>query len=351
MSYKLTRRAFIHRAQGIALATPFLTLLGCSDEEAVGLVSLGGKTMGTTYDIKLENPPQDLDQTALAREIGDILLAVDRRMSTYRTDSELSRFNTAAGGSWTPVSADTWTVIDEALRVSRLTAGAFDPTVGPIVDLWGVGAGGTGEPSVPPQGDIDAARAVAGYTGIELRRDPSAVTKQAPGIRLDLSGVAKGFGVDRVATHLQARGLDNFLVEVGGELRASGQGPGGRPWRVGIEKPTEASSDVQRIVDLKEEAVATSGNYRIFFERDGQRYSHIVDPRSGRPVDHDLASASVVAASAMEADALSTALLVLGADAGMKLASENDIAAFFVTGRRGGFATASSPAFAARFEA
>ena len=349
MPYELSRRDFIHRAQRVALATPFLSLLGCSGEEAAGLVSLGGKTMGTTYSVKLAAPPQDLDQTALAREIGDILQTVDRRMSTYRPDSELSRFNVAAAGTWMPVSNDTWAVIDEALRVSRLTDGAFDPTVGPIVDLWGFGPG-AGEPRVPPPGEIEAARAFAGFARIETRGDPAAVAKRDSGIRLDLSGVAKGFGVDQVAEHLQARGFGDFLVEVGGELRAGGRGPGGRPWRVGIEKPSEASSDLQRVVDLEREALATSGNYRIFFERDGQRYSHIVDPRSGRPVDHDLASASVVAASAMEADALSTALLVLGADAGMDLARAHGIAAFFVTGGRGGFAQASSPAFEARFK-
>ena len=350
MGQRLTRRDFIHKAQGVALATPFLSLAGCGDERAGGLISLGGETMGTSYSVKFRDLPRGLDRAALAGEIDDILETVNRQMSTYRPDSELSRFNGTAAGIWTPLSDDTRSVIEEALRISRLTAGAFDPTIGPVVDLWGFGPGGKQE-SPPGSKDLAAAREAVGFAKIETRRDAPAASKQDAGVRLDLSGVAKGFSVDKLAEHLEARGIGNYLAEVGGELRASGQGPEERPWRVGIEKPTAMPGDLQRVVDLNGEALATSGNYRIFFQWDGRHYSHIINPRTGRPVDHELASATVVAATTMEADALSTSLLVLGPEAGMKLATEQDIAAFFITGNGGSFAEMASPAFERRIKA
>ena len=349
MGDTLSRRDFIHQAQSVALATPFLSLLGCSDD-ARDLLSLDGQTMGTSYSVKIADAPRGIDVGALAGELDGLLETVNRQMSTYRPDSELSRFNASAAGTWIPVSIDTCSVINEALRVSHLTDGALDPTVGPIVDLWGFGPGGVPR-HVPSSEKIAAARAAVGFAKTETRADAPALIKHEPGVRLDLSGVAKGFGVDKVAEHLTARGIGNYLAEIGGELRSSGRGAGGRPWRVGIERPTEVLGDLQRVVDLNNAALATSGNYRIFFDRDGHRYSHIVNPRSGRPVDHDLASATVVAATTMEADALSTALLVLGPEAGMRLAAEHEIAAFFITGRGESLSERSSPAFQRRFKA
>lgn len=348
MVQSLSRRKFIGHAQGVVLATPFLSLMGCS-EAAQDLVTLSGETMGTTYSVKLVDLPRDTDRNAIAREIEEILETVNRQMSTYRPESELSRFNAADAGIWVPTSNDTRSVIDEALRFSRLTRGAFDPTVGPIVDLWGFGSG-RDEPQLPSSEDVAALQEIVGFSKIETRFNGSAVSKQASGVRLDLSGIAKGFGVDKVAERLEQQGVDNYLVEVGGELRSKGNGPGGQPWRVGIERPTGVPGDLQQVVELKGEALATSGNYRIFFERDGRRYSHIINPRTGRPVDHNLASATVVAPTTMEADALSTSLLVLGPDAGMELAVEQDIAAFFIIGNGETFSAMPSPAFARRFK-
>ena len=344
MTRKLTRRDFFGRARNVAMATPFLSLMGCSDDGDHELLSLGGETMGTTYSVKLVNVPPSIDTTALAREIEGLLETVNRQMSTYRPDSELARFNGAAAASWTPISSDTRVVIDEALRVSRLTGGAFDPTIGPIVDLWGFGPA-PGLDQVPSSDAIAARRAAVGFAKVATRAEPAAVTKHAAGVHLDLSGVAKGFGVDKVAEHLDGRGLENYLVEVGGELRVSGTGPSGGAWRVGIEKPTPLPGDLQRVVELKRHALATSGDYRLFFERDGRRYSHIIDPGTGRPVDHNLASATVIAPTTMEADALSTSLLVLGPVVGMTLAVEHDIAAFFIAGAGETLTATASPAF------
>ena len=348
MASTQSRRDFIGHAQKAALATPFLSLAGCFDDRSDELISFGGETMGTTYHVKLAEPRQAIDVNALAKEIDGVLSTVDRQMSTYLPSSELSRFNDAKAESWTSISADTLTVVEESRRLNLLTGGAFDPTVGPIVDLWGFGPGG-GQERLPSEGEIDAANAVVGFAKVESRIGAKpAIRKHASGVRLDFSGVAKGFGVDKVAELLARTGIENYLVEVGGELRASGLGPGRRPWRVGIEKPTLASDDVQQVTDLGGEALATSGNYRIFFERDGQRFSHIVNPGTGRPVAHDLASVSVIAATTLEADALSTSLLVLGPEDGMALATKEGIQAYFIVGRSGSFEGLASPAFTHR---
>ena len=351
MPTKLSRRDFIHHAQGVALATPFLSLIGCSD--AGDLLSLGGKSMGTSYSIKLAALPPGIDADALAVEIDGILETVNRQMSTYRPDSELSRFNAAPAGVQMPISQDTRLVIDEALRISRLTGGAFDPTIGPVVDLWGFGPDESRE-NPPSSEDIFAARATVGFAGVETTSasgsDNPTVSKLDSGIRLDLSGVAKGFGVDKVAAHLETRGILDYLVEVGGELRGRGHGLEGRPWRVGIEKPTSLPGDLQRVVELDGAALATSGDYRLFFEHDGRRYSHIIDPATGRPVDHDLVSVTVVAATTMEADALSTSLLVLGPEAGMQLAEKHGIAAYFIASQGDSLDDRASSAFASRFK-
>ncbi len=347
MARARTRREFIDGVRGVALATPLLSLVGCGDEPVDEVLSFGGGTMGTTYSVKLAGGAAGLDADVLRDEVQSLLDGVDRRMSTYRADSELSRFNAAEAGRWMPVSTDTFAVVERSRAVHGLTAGAFDPTVGPIVDLWGFGPGG-GRDVVPPAEQIADAAVAVGLDRVESRDDEPAIRKQVAGVRLDLSGVAKGFAVDLVAEHIERAGAEDYLVEVGGELRAGGHGPGGRPWRVGIEKPTLAANDMQHVVHLGGEAMATSGNYRIFFERDGRRYSHIVNPRTGRPVEHDLASVTVLAPTTLEADALSTSLLVLGAEDGMALAAEHDIAAFFIRGGEGSFEETASPAFTRR---
>ena len=347
MAWVLPRREFISQAQRMALATPFLSLAGCGDDGAGDLISFGGATMGTTYSVKLVRSPQHNDPDLLAHDVAGLLESVNQRMSTYLASSELSRFNGASPENSTAISTDTLTVISESKRLHHLTGGAFDPTVGPLVDLWGFGPEG-GEQSVPSSRKIRAAAETIGFAKVESDPGSSTLHKHAPGTRLDLSGVAKGFAVDKVAEHLNAAGIENYLVEVGGELRASGHGVGERPWRVGIEKPDPAYGAVQHVVHLGSEALATSGNYRIFFEQAGRRYSHIIDPKTGYPVEHDLASVSVIAATTLEADALSTSLLVLGPKAGMKLAEEEEIQAFFIVGGDGGFEELTSPAFSRR---
>jgi len=344
MAWILPRREFMSRAKEIALATPFLSLAGCSEGDTDDLISFEGATMGTTYSVKLVDLPEKVDSNILARDISSLLESVNQRMSTYLPNSELSRFNNAKPESPMVISGDTLTVIGESERLHHLTKGAFDPTIGPLVDLWGFGPR-SGKQEVPSPRKIRAAAETIGFSKIESDRTTSAVHKQALDTRLDLSGVAKGFAVDKVAEHLNAAGIKNYLVEVGGELRASGFGLSERPWRVGIEKPVPDYGAVQHMVHLGTEALATSGNYRIFFEQAGRRYSHIIDPKTSHPVEHDLASVSVIAATTLEADALSTSLLVLGPEAGMKLAEEHNIQAFFIVGGGDSFDELASPAF------
>ena len=347
MTPAVSRRKLIARSGCLALATPFLSLVGCDGGDTDDVLSFGGPTMGTSYTIKLAGIGAAHDADALARDVADILEGVNQLMSTYLPESELSRFNAADAAMWTPVSDETLMVIEQSRRLYEVTGGAFDPTVGPVVDLWGFGPKGR-QDQIPSAEKIAGAADRVGLAKVAVRRDQPALRKDVAGVQLDLSGVAKGYAVDLVADYLSGQGIANYLVEVGGELRASGAGSAGRPWRVGIEKPAVASSAIQHIVDLGEEALATSGNYRIFFERDGHRYAHIIDPGTGRPVSHDLASVTVIAATSLEADALSTALLVLGHEDGLALAEEQDIAAYFIRGGDGAFETTMSPAFSRR---
>lgn len=345
MASTLSRRGILRGAKGFALATPFLSLAGCDEEDSWRpTATIAGATMGTNYSVKITHLPPSLDRRALRTAIEQRLETVNRQMSNWRAESEISLFNAGQSSSWAGVSPDTLAVIEEALRVSRLSDGAFDPTIGPLVDLWGFGPASAGR-QVPPHGRIQEALGKIGFRHVRTRRVPAAVTKNRPDIEVDLSGIAKGFAVDKLAEHLEEQGVFHYLVEIGGELRARGLSPRRRAWRIGVERPIAGRRAIQRIVALDGGAIATSGNYRIFFEDDSARYSHIIDPRSGEPVDHELASVTVIGRSTMQADALSTALMVLGPDAGYELALRKEIAALFIVKGRKSFAEVSSPAF------
>lgn len=341
----LSRREILRGAKGVALATPFLSLSGCDEEDfRRPATSITGATMGTSYSVKITKRPPNLDLRALRAAIEQRLETVNRQMSSWRAESEISLFNAQASSSWTGASADTLAVIEEAMRISRLSDGAFDPTVGPLVDLWGFGPASASR-QVPPDGEIQEALGRIGFRHVRTRKEPAAIGKRRSDIEIDLSGIAKGFAVDRLAEHLEEQGVTDYLVEIGGELRGRGLSPRRRAWRIGVERPIAGRRAVQRIVALDGGAIATSGNYRIFFEYDAARYSHIIDPRRGAPVDHELASVTVISPSTMQADALSTALMVLGPDAGYELASREGIAALFIVKDGQDFAEVGSPGF------
>ena len=307
-----------------------------------------GPTMGTTFAVRVvADDLGDARVATLRTTIEQTLAGIDERMSTYRPESEVSRFNRAHTTDPFRVSADTLAVLRHALEISELTDGAFDVTVGPLVDAWGFGP--AGEPSaLPTERDIERLRRRVGFRQLRIEPATSSLRKLVPQLSCDLSALAKGYAVDRVAERLRAEGLGSYLVEVGGEVRAGGLSPRGDAWRVGIERPGPGPPAVQRLVRLRDRALATSGDYRNYYEVAGRRVSHTIDPRSGRPVDHGLASVSVVDPLCVRADAIATALGVLGPDAGYELAVAQGWAALLIVRRDDGtLRERETPAFTA----
>jgi thiamine biosynthesis lipoprotein len=293
------------------------------------LVQFAGDTMGTTYTVKAIRVPEEVTVEALKTQVDQLLADINRQMSTYDPASELSRFNRRQTTEWVDASPELLTVLEAAMQVSRLSDGAFDVTVGPLVNLWGFGPQ-RGDDQVPPDAAVAEALARVGYERVHLRTSPGAIRKERADVYVDLSAIAKGYAVDRIADYLDSRGIVNYLVEIGGELRGRGQNPQSTAWRIAIERPSPGERAIQRIVELADRGIATSGDYRNFFQLDGKRYSHTIDPRTGRPVRHELASVTVLNDSAMEADAMATALLVMGPERGFRLAQQQELAALFI---------------------
>ena len=285
--------------------------------------------MGTTFKVSVVEPDETLDTVALEADIVAALTRVDEIASTWREDSELSRFNTDRSIDWIIVSTEFCTMLDDAFAVSAATGGAFDVTVGPYVNLWGFGpVGDVAEP--PADTAIDALAGSVGYDKIELDCGEGLVRKDDADMYVDLSGWAKGHAVDELAAVLDERGIANYLVEIGGELRARGHNSEALEWAIAVEAPSTTKRVPQAIVRLTDTSLATSGDYRNFFAHDGASYSHTIDPRTGRPVTHTLAAVTVVHESAAYADAMATALLVLGPADGPELARELGLAAYFL---------------------
>lgn len=310
--------------------------VGCSSKPEV--IELSGTKMGTTYNITVvadQLPPDDLHQ-----RIDNLLSLVDNSMSTYKTDSELSRFNRMAVGQEMQISEDFARVLQISHDVWQRSGGAFDPTIGPLVDLWGFGPTVT-DNTAPSTQQLSLAVRNIGFQNLIL--DDLSLSKTRP-VQLDLSAVAKGYAVDLVADMLEMLGLPDYLVEIGGEIRASGSNPNGQIWRVAIEEPALISS-VNRIIPVAESAVATSGDYRNYFEQEGIRYSHILDPRSGSPIKHNLASVTVLSNSCAEADAWATAFLVMGAEPSLQLAEQLKLPVYLLTKEGDTFKVANSEAF------
>lgn len=309
------------------------------------LASLGGATMGTTWSVRLA-APEGADLHALHALIQRTLDRVVAQMSTWEADSDLSRFNRAAPGTWQALPHDFAQVMACALRIAHDSQGAFDPAIGALVQAWGFGAGG-GQPCVPTDSRLDAARARPRVAQLAMRGPPHALF-QPGGVQLDLSAIAKGYAVDLLVQTLRGRGIDQALVEVGGELRGQGRKPDGAPWRVLVETGADEHSTLPpRVLALDGIAVATSGDRWHRFEHDGTRYAHTLDPRSGRPVAQAAAAVTVIASTAMEADAWATALTVMGAGEGLEFAKARSLAARFVVQSAHGMQERMTDAFAA----
>ena len=328
----------------VLLAIVALGASSCDLGQRRPQLELTGATMGTSYSIKLPSPPETLQVNLLEQDIVETLAQVEQLASTYSPESELSGFNTSESTSWYPVSSELCEAIDDALAVSRETDGAFDITVGPLVNLWGFGPGDV--VFQPPTDEaIFNAMSNVGYTMLESDCSVPAIRKQKANLYVDLSGWAKGYAVDRVATRLDDYALTDYLVEIGGEVRLRGLNSENLTWAIAIEEPVGAGRSVQTVVRVADGAVATSGDYRNFFEYEGQRFSHAIDPRSGWPVSHSLASVTVIHPSCATADAMATALLVLGPESGPALAEHLGIAATFLLRGSDGIEQVSSSAF------
>jgi len=280
---------------------------------------LTGRTMGTTYSVKVVTGYFG-SIAGLQEKIDRRLEAINHSMSPYLQDSEISRFNRfQQTGEEFRISADFLQVMKTAAQVYELSGGAWDGTVNPLVDLWGFGRAGR-RSQVPAAGKISELLGDVGFDKIEIR-DSGALIKRQASVTLDLSSIAKGFGVDQVAAVVRDAGFTDFLVEIGGEVLAAGVRPDDRPWRVGINRPKPAAGfdEVYKVVSLKDQAFATSGDYRQFFVQDGRRYSHIIDPKTGYPVAHRVVSVSILARNCTLADGLATAVMVMGAERGLAL--------------------------------
>lgn len=288
--------------------------------------------MGTSWSVLIANPIASYDQDVLQSEIENVLLEVNRQMSTYDPSSEISQFNQSDElNTWFPVSDLFAVTTSRALGFSEISSGAFDPTVGPLVNLWGFGPVTESDTS-PTDEVVDETKAQIGSSVVSVRAPEAdggaAILKREPR-RLDLSAIAKGLGVDEIYTLLDDQGYANFLVEIGGEVRVKGD-KDGLGWKIAIEKPIKGERVIEQVLSLKNVAVATSGDYRNYREIDGVAYSHTIDPSTGRPVTHQLASVTVADLECAMADGWATTLLVLGPDKGYELAESQKISAMFI---------------------
>lgn len=320
----------------------FALLAGCSSP-APEISEFNGESMGTTWSVKVSAMPAGLEPRQVADHIQAALDGVNQSMSTYLATSELSRFNQAPSGTRMQVSPALFDVMRKSVEVWRLSQGTFDVTVGPLVNLWGFGP--QGRPSVVPD---EAAQRQAwtrvGTDALTLHTETLELEKHKD-LYVDLSAIAKGYGVDRVAEALENLGIRRYLVEVGGEMRAGDPKSPDEPWRVAVEKPWTGARTVERVFAVSRLAMATSGDYRNYFEVNGKRYSHTIDPRTGRPIDHALASATVIAPTCAEADAWATAMMVLGPDQALAVARANHLAVYLLVKVGDGFEARSSAAF------
>lgn len=330
-----------HLTQWLVISTVVLVLTACGNEK-LPVVHLHGDTMGTTYNVKYVVKEKQQAVEGLQSKIDTRLQRINALMSTYDPESELSRFNQNRFTKPFAVSAETRKVVTEALRLSQLSEGALDITVGPLVNLWGFGPNKRPE-KVPSDEQIAQ---VSEYVGAQkLRVTEQGLQKTHPQVYVDLSTIAKGYGVDEIAAILEKHDIHDYLVEIGGEMRVKGQRGDGSGWLIAIEKPVSSERAVQKILSVGTNAIATSGDYRNYYEQDGVRYSHLIDPRTGKPITHNLVAVTVVDPSSMTADGLATALNVMGWDAAKALAEEQDLAVLLIRHHDGEFEEYLSAAF------
>ncbi len=313
---KISRRSFMLMPLAFAACKP-----------GTAIFEISGQTMGTTFNVVATDPSRRLDEVDLRSAINTALAEVTDQMSNWDAASEISRFNQQTGTAPIDVSAPLAKVMQAAENVHAASDGRFDTTMGPLIELWGFGANGTS--TMPDENAIASAMSQVGH-GSVLRVGASSLQKSSPEAQVYLAAIGKGYGADHVAQSLETLGITDYLVEIGGDLYTSGRNPNGQPWQIGIETPKAQASGVQDVIGVSGLGLASSGDYRNYFEKDGQRYSHIIDPVTGRPITHKTASATVLAEDAMLADAWATAMLILGRERGLEIAEHQNLAVLFI---------------------
>ncbi len=304
-----------------------LFLFAC--DKKAKLEHIVGKTMGTTYSVKYVPVKDSLKRAEFSAIINTKLREINSMMSTYKRDSEITLFNKSPAGTPFNISKEFYFVLSHALEVSKKTEGFFDPTIGPLVNLWGFGPAGIKE--VPSQEMIDKTLKKVGHEKIVLNEKDSSLTKTHPDVYLDLSASAKGHGVDAIAKILSENRITNFMVEIGGEVKTKGRNHK-RPWRIAIETPDPTTNKpYEAVVELNDQAVATSGSYRNFYTKEGKTFSHTINPKTGRPITHNLVSVTVIDPdSCMKADTFATALMAIGGDKSFEMAKNWGLNALFI---------------------
>jgi FAD:protein FMN transferase len=317
-------------------AAVLLLAVGCANsptDPAASAVKIGGPTMGTTWSVTILPGARTMDaaeRDGVDSEVQGTLARVEALMSTWDQNSELSRFNRTRTTEPFPIAPETYEVFRWALALGKETDMAFDMTVLPIVEAWGFGARGDRGAPRPSPATLARLKAATGPGRVALDPGGRWARKNLPEVECDVSGLAPGYAADLIAAALERRGLTNFLIDVGGEIVARGQNAAGLPWQIAVERPDDLTRSIERVVPLADMALATSGDYRNYREIDGRRITHVIDPRTAEPIAHRLASVSVIDRHAVRADGLATALMVLGPDEGMALATRLNLAAFFI---------------------
>lgn len=327
----------------VSLLVMLLTLLyGCGER----IERISGPTMGSTYSIQYVPAAQTPDSQRVKAEVETILAALDQQFSNWRSDSVVSRFNDLPAGACQALPEDMQRLLAYGEFLFRESGGAFDLTVQPLMNLWGFGPQSRGE-RLPDAGALARERARVGHQHLHL--DGEKLCKDVAA-QLDFDSIVAGYAVDQVGDRLSALGIQAYLVEITGELKAVGRKPDGSPWRIALEVPSGASErQVERTIALDGYSVSTSGDYRNYFEEGGQRYSHTFDPRVGTPVKHALAAVTVVDPLGLHADGLSTLLMVLGPEEGYAFAERHDLAAYFIMRQGQGFVARATPRFESLF--
>lgn len=306
--------------------------------------------MGTTYSVKIvvdENSPNIL-QSDLKKRIDSVLIEVNRQMSTYIPTSEISIFNEMHNTEWFNISKDFAFVLQQSIEIGKLTNGNLDITIGPIVNIWGFGPDQRPK-EIPSENEIIEKMSLVGFNNLEVSLNPSSVKKNIPKLKVDLSATAKGFGVDKTFNLLEKLGYKNFMIEIGGEVRTAGLNQKNEKWKIGIAE-ADHSGKVNKVIELSDFSMATSGDYWNYFEEDGIRYSHTINPETGRPITHKLASVTVFDSTCLKADGFATALFVMGEEKSYKFAVDMELAVYQIVKKDNGFEIVKSPKFIELFE-